>query len=115
MQGQSICHHETGVLFTLPKFSHAASWKKVTIAEMKAFIACIINTGLVKMPFIRSYLSCNRFRNFLRFLKRFSQNRFLLISKFLHLTDNTQVDESLVGTKSNSSLLEYLTNKLYNR
>lgn len=67
--------------------SRARKWKDITIPELKAFIACIINMGLQKRPSISSYWSTNDSQYNPWFHRMFSRNRFQLILKFLHLAD----------------------------
>jgi hypothetical protein len=119
----------------------------VAVIEMKVFIAIILEMDITKMPTIFSYWA-NNSRSIPWFGKMMSRNRFQLLLKFSHLTDNSKllppgnekydpcakfqpivdhanrlfhhhytphehlsVDETLVGTKSHSQLLQYLPNK----
>lgn len=127
-------------------------WKNVTIVEMKAFLACIINMGLNKKPTIRAYWSTKSSQVTPWFNKMFPLVRFEMLMKFFHLVNSEacpapghpdydpclryqplvdhanhvfrhhytpheqiSIDESLVGTKCHTSLLQYLPNKHHHR
>lgn len=119
-------------------------WLPVTELEMKVFIACILNMGLIRKPALFSYWSTTACNLTSWFSQMFPQNQFQLILKFFHFTDNSKltlpydpcakfqplcdnanrlfrhyyvtykqlsIDESLVGTKSHMSLMQYLPKK----
>ncbi|GLV40065.1 hypothetical protein CBL_02950 [Carabus blaptoides fortunei] len=67
--------------------SRAKSWKLVTIIEMKAFIAVLLEMGITRRPSINSYWSKGS-RSIPWFGKMFARDRFQLILKFFHLVDN---------------------------
>jgi hypothetical protein len=125
-------------------------WQAVTVIEMKAFIAVLLEMGITKRPTIFSYWA-NNSRSIPWFGKIMSRNCFQLLLKFFYLTDNTKllppgnekydhcaefqpivdhanlfrhhymphehlsVNETLVGTKSHSQLLQYLPNKHHHK
>ncbi|XP_049812674.1 piggyBac transposable element-derived protein 4-like [Schistocerca nitens] len=132
--------------------SRLKQWQPTTVAEMRAFIAAVLNMGLIKKPTIFSYWSTDA--NLLTpwFSQMFSRNRFQLLLRFFHFVDNSKlhppghplcdptakfqvlvdiannvflryytphqqlsVDESLVGTKAYSHLIQYLPNKHHHR
>lgn len=119
---------------------------------MKAFIATILNMGLVRKPTIQSYWSTKSSLQTPWFGKMFSRNRFECLLQFFHIVDNStlakpgdpnydpcakfnplldhanrifrtyytphreiSIDESLVGTKSHSQIMQYLPNKHHHR
>ncbi|KAL6417077.1 hypothetical protein ACFW04_013006 [Cataglyphis niger] len=63
-------------------------WTPVTVLEMKAFIAVLLEMGITRKPNIRSYWSENS-RNIPWFQRMFSRNRFQHILKYFHLVDNS--------------------------
>ncbi|XP_047359464.1 piggyBac transposable element-derived protein 4-like [Vespa velutina] len=63
-------------------------WTPVTMLEMKAFIAVLLEMGITKKPNIRLYWSKNPCN--IPWLRRmFSRNRFQQILKYFHLIDNS--------------------------
>lgn len=62
-------------------------WKPITIIEMRAFLAVLLEMGITKRPTISSYWSENS-RYIPWFHKMFSRTRFQLILRFFHLVDN---------------------------
>lgn len=127
-------------------------WKNVTVEEMRAFIATILNMGLVNKNTISSYWSTESNISTPWFSQMFSRGRFNSLLQFFHVVDNTRlekpghpdydptakfapvtehanrvfrthytphrelsIDESLVGTKSHTQLIQYLPNKHHHR
>jgi hypothetical protein len=66
-------------------------WKPTTVAELKAWIGCLIAMGLNKLPTIKMYWESPW--EFSLVTKRFTRNRFLSIKKYLHLADNSGLVE----------------------
>jgi hypothetical protein len=132
--------------------SYTSGWTNISMAELKGFLACIINMGITKRPTIESYWFTKKSQYLPWFHEMFSRNRFQLILKFFHiantknhprpgtpgydpcaniqpLIDNTNnlfrhhytpreqlsIDESLVGTKNQTQLMQYLPNKRHHR
>ncbi|XP_067141226.1 piggyBac transposable element-derived protein 4-like [Centruroides vittatus] len=124
------------------------NWSRISVVEIKGFIACILNMGLIKKPTIESYWSTSSSQATPWFGKMFSRTRFYHLLRFFHLVDNSKlsgrgeqgydpcakfqplvdhanrvfrhhytphqqicVDESLVGTKNRTSLMQYLPKK----
>ncbi|KAI4487100.1 hypothetical protein M0802_012014 [Mischocyttarus mexicanus] len=135
----------------VPRSSRVLVGKKTTIAELRAFIAVLLEMGITRRPTLFSYWSRN-YRYILWFGQMFSRNRFQLLCKFFHIVGNStigawdsyeydptgkfhsvvshanrkfkfyyepnqhlSVDESLVGTKSRSTLTQYMPNKKHHR
>lgn len=132
---------------TLKETSPVRKWKVTCAAEMKGFIAIILNMGLVRKPTIYSYWSRTVSQSTPWFPSVMVRDRFHLLLKFFHLvrtplptpgdpnydpcarfapiidvanrqfkyhyTPNKQlsVDESLIGTKNKTQLIQYLPNK----
>lgn len=143
------------VIQSLPETSPRSrknDWIPVSLNEMMAFIAVIINMGVVRKPTIPSYWSKSESLATPWFGKMFKRNRFQLILSFFHIVDNStlptvnqpdydgaqkfqplvdhcnrlfkhfytahqqlSVDESLIGTKSQTALTQYLPNKHHHR
>lgn len=132
--------------------SRLHSWVAVTNSEIRAFIAVILNMGLIKKPTIFSYWTINKSQATPWFRQMFTRNRFQIILNFFHLVDNTKlpnstqpnydpaqkfqplidhcnrlfqrfyvghqqlsIDESLIGTKGQTALMQYLPNKHHHR
>ena len=72
-------------------------WKEVTVAELKAWIGCLIAMGLNKLPDIKMYWDTTWKLSLVA--NRFTRKRFLSIKKYLHLADN----EDIVDQKDSSS------------
>lgn len=68
--------------------SRTHEWKNVTLPEMKAFIATILNMGLVRKSTIESYWSTTGSLLTPWFAKMFSRYRFQCILQFFHVVDN---------------------------
>ncbi|XP_033354739.1 piggyBac transposable element-derived protein 4-like isoform X1 [Bombus vosnesenskii] len=64
-------------------------WKPVTLLEIKAFIAVLLEMGITRRPTIFSYWTENS-RSIPWFSKMFSRNRFQLIYQCFHLVDNKE-------------------------
>lgn len=132
--------------------SRKQNWVAVGLTEMKAFIAVILNMGLIRKPTIPSYWSTKDSQATPWFRKMFTRNRFQLLLAFFHIVDNTKlpkanqpdydasqkfqpllehcnrlfkffytahqqvsVDETLIGTKSQTAITQYLPNKHHHR
>lgn len=132
--------------------ARAKAWKNTTLNEIKGFIAVLLNMNLIRRPTIASYWSTSPSQNFPWFSRMFSRNRFQLLLRFFHLTDNRNIpdpgqpnydpcarmeplvdhanrlfrhhytphqqisiDESLIGTKNHTQLMQYLPNKHHHR
>uniref|UniRef100_A0A1B0BVJ0 PiggyBac transposable element-derived protein domain-containing protein n=1 Tax=Glossina palpalis gambiensis TaxID=67801 RepID=A0A1B0BVJ0_9MUSC len=63
-------------------------WTSVTVFEMKAYIAVLVEMEIPRKPNISSYWSENS-RNIPWFRRMFSRNRFQHILKYFHLDDNS--------------------------
>ena len=77
---------------TQKPYSRVHIWIKIghtTLEEMWAFLAIVINIGLVRKPTLFSYWdSVNPSQSTSWFIKHFNRDRFFLLLKFLHFADN---------------------------
>ncbi|XP_023216792.1 uncharacterized protein LOC111619320 [Centruroides sculpturatus] len=71
--------------------SYLKDWTKVSVPEMKGFLACILNMGLIKNPNIASYWSTSYLSHSSWFGEMFSKQRFSRLLRFFHLVDNTKL------------------------
>ncbi|KAG0414573.1 hypothetical protein HPB47_008269 [Ixodes persulcatus] len=75
--------------------SRAAAWKLLTAEELKVFLALILLQGIIDKPELAMYWSTRRILQTPIFGELMSKNRFHLIMKFLHFSDNEdEIDES---------------------
>jgi hypothetical protein len=82
---QFLAAHET-----LSPRSRVRQWQAVTVIETKAFIAILLEMGVTKRLTIFSYWA-NNSRSIPWCGKMMSRNRFQLLLKFFHLTDNSKL------------------------
>ena len=61
------------------------NWTPVTVQEMKAFVAVILNMGIIKIPDLKDYWSTNIVLNIPFFHSVFSRNQFFQIFGTLHI------------------------------
>jgi len=73
-----------------PVTKHACreEWKPVSIIEMKKFLGLIFVTGIVRKPKLELYWSTRKIFQTPLFPQTMSRNRFKLIQRYLHLSDN---------------------------
>lgn len=71
----------------LSPFSRVKKWVDVTLLEMKAFLAILLNMGMIRKPSIASYWDTDYTQSTPYFAKIMSSNRFILILKFFHIVD----------------------------
>jgi len=70
-------------------------WKTVTVAELKAWVGCLIAMGLNQKNNIRMYWE--PVWRLPIVADRFTENRFMAIKKYLHLADNSVIAETKVS------------------
>jgi len=70
------------------KHAHSEEWKPVTVIEMKKFLGLIFVTGIVRKPKLELYWSTRRIFQTPIFPQTMSRNRFQLIQRYLHFSDN---------------------------
>ncbi|XP_023241866.1 piggyBac transposable element-derived protein 4-like [Centruroides sculpturatus] len=67
------------------------NWTKISVLEIKGFIACILNMGLIKKRAIAYYWSTSSSQATPWFGKMFSRTRFYHLLRFFHLVDNSKL------------------------
>jgi DNA excision repair protein ERCC-6 len=82
-----ICHHTNDYAKQMSSIHPDPDWKPVTIAELKAWVGCLIAMGLNKLPQIKMYWETPWQLSLVT--NRFTRLRFLSIRKYLHLADNS--------------------------
>ena len=96
----------------LQRRSRLHDWYDVTVPEMKAFVGCILNMGLNRKHTIESYWdSSNWSQNFPIFRQIFTLDRFKLILRFFHVSDNDNAPEEPDQIYKFRSVLEHLNKK----
>ncbi|CAK1596303.1 unnamed protein product [Parnassius mnemosyne] len=78
----------------IPSGSRQHAWVPVTLDEMKKFLALIGWMGLVKLPSIKDYWRVHKLYNIPLARTVMPRNRFELLLKFIHFSDNTLADPS---------------------
>ncbi|XP_030018120.1 piggyBac transposable element-derived protein 4-like isoform X2 [Sphaeramia orbicularis] len=68
--------------------SRIHAWKPVTVSEMKTFLGLFFLTGIIRKPELEMYWSADEILATSYFCKVMSRNRFEIIWKFLHFSDN---------------------------
>ena len=63
------------------------NWKPVSVKEMKAFVAIILNMGIIQLTNLKDYWSTQHTVNISFFRSVFSRNRFFQIFGALHVGD----------------------------
>jgi hypothetical protein len=64
------------------------NWTRITVHEMKGFLTCILNMGIMKKPTIASYWSTLCYKATPWFGKMFTKHCFSHLLRFFHLTNN---------------------------
>ena len=112
----------------------------MTVDEMKAFIACILNMGIIQLPYLKDYRTRSTATNVPFFSSVFSRDRFFQIFGTLHARDidsticrqkiqpfldllcprfeavytsdqHVAVDESVIAFRGRVGFLQYLKGK----
>ncbi|KAM7281296.1 piggyBac transposable element-derived protein 4-like, partial [Ixodes scapularis] len=68
--------------------SHLKTWRQIDKKELMTFFALIILQGVIEKPDVKSYWSTREVLRTPAFGDVISRDRFMLIMKFLHFTDN---------------------------
>ncbi|KAM3876247.1 piggyBac transposable element-derived protein 4-like [Diretmus argenteus] len=74
--------------------SRVNAWVPLTVVELKRFLGLLFLTGLIKKPSIAEYWSVDVALETPYFRKTMPRNRFQLIWRFIHFSDNREVDGS---------------------
>jgi hypothetical protein len=77
---------------TLKPRSRVRMWEPVTGEEIYVALGLMMLMGIVEMPTIKSYISKDPFLETPIFYQTMTQDRFELITKFLHFMDNSTRD-----------------------
>ncbi|CAB4043789.1 Hypothetical predicted protein, partial [Paramuricea clavata] len=70
-----------------------ALWTDVTVEEIMAFMGVVIAMGMTHLPEVFDYWRTEPILSMPWYSSIFSRTRFLLISRYLHLADNTMQPE----------------------
>lgn len=81
-QGKILCSQNT------KSKSRIKNWKNITRDDMEIFLGLIFFTGHISAPTISHYWQTNDLYNFNVFRNAMSRDRFLLILRCLHFTEN---------------------------
>ncbi|KAM3857245.1 piggyBac transposable element-derived protein 4-like [Diretmus argenteus] len=73
-------------------YSRLNAWKPLTVGELKRFLGLLFLTGLIRKPSLAEYWSLNTALETPYFRATMPRNRFQLIWRFLHFSDNREVD-----------------------
>lgn len=88
------------------------AWKPVTVPEMKTFLGLFFLTGIIRKPDLEMYWSTDEILATPFFSKCMSRNRFEIIWRFLHFSDNksrsVNSDDKLYKVRP---VLDYLVSK----
>ncbi|XP_057308123.1 uncharacterized protein LOC130646009 [Hydractinia symbiolongicarpus] len=88
MENNMCAEAEINKLRPLRRSSHLHQWKEVSSQEMRCFIAVMLHMGFLNMPTIEHYWSQDIFYNSSSSSRVMSRNRFQLILRFWHFSDN---------------------------
>ena len=64
-------------------------WTKITVGELKAFLGFSVLMGVNQLPEIKDYWKKSEYFHYSPIADRITRDRFLEISRFLHLVDNS--------------------------
>ena len=78
---------------SLKRKARASNWSATNPAEMKQFIGCLLLTGIDKKPHIEDYWSSDPLLQMPVFGNTMPRDRFALLLKFLHFSDNEACPE----------------------
>ena len=73
-------------------YSRVNAWKPLTVGELKRFLGLLFLTGLIRKPSLEEYWSVHTALETPYFRATMPRNRFQLIWRFLHFSDNREVD-----------------------
>ena len=72
--------------------SRMHAWKPVTVPELKTFLGLYFLTGVIRKPSLKMYWCTDEILATPYFNRSMSRNRFQLIWRFLHFSDNESFD-----------------------
>ena len=99
----------------LPRHARAASWKPVTIPEMKKFLAIYFLSGIVRKSQVEQYWSTDSYSQTPGFGSIMSRDHFLAILQFLHFANNetAQAGDRLAMLRPLTDMLTGIFQDLY--
>jgi hypothetical protein len=77
----------------LKTYARANEWKELTVAELWIYLALVFLMGIIDKPTVASYWSRRKSLQTPFFGDFMSANRFLLITKFLHFANESDLDQ----------------------
>ncbi|KAK9889678.1 hypothetical protein WA026_007057 [Henosepilachna vigintioctopunctata] len=90
--------------------SRITRWKPVCSEEMLKFVALILHTGTIKMNRLQDFWKCHPLFNLTCFSAYMSRDRFLLILRCLHFTQN--MDNNLDRLQKIRPIINFFNNKM---
>lgn len=93
----------------LRRTSRYNAWTEVNAEEMKKFIGILYLMGIVRLPTIEHYWSCNVMYNFNGCKTVMSRNRFQMILRFWHFANN---EEETTRLDKIMPLIDHLNDKM---
>ena len=72
--------------------SRTNAWRPITLPELKIFLGLFFLTGIIRKPQMKTYWCTDEMLATPYFNRCMSRNRFQIIWRFLHFTDNTLID-----------------------
>ena len=95
-----------------PVTKHARSeeWKPVTVIEMKKFLGLIFVTGIVQKPKLELYWSMRGIFQTPVFSQTMSRNKFQLIHRYLHFSDNNAAGTNEDRLCNIRTILDFVVN-----
>ena len=91
--------------------SRLFKWEPVTAAEIRLYIAVLIYRGLVYKPREHLYYTKNKLFQTPGFRRILSQNKLVLLEKFLHFCNNQELPENYNKTAKIQPVLEMLNKR----
>ena len=70
------------------------AWVEITLAELKGYIGFCILMGLVQLPELSDYLKSDPYFHYAPLADRISRRRFMEITRYLHITNNGDLQQS---------------------
>jgi hypothetical protein len=90
--------------------SPITAWKHTNIQEMKLFIGLLFHTGSIRVNRLEDYWKTSELFSINFFRQHMSRNRFMLILRNLHFTDNENHDNNRLNKIE--PLVKYFNNKM---
>lgn len=92
--------------------SRITRWKPVTSAEMLIFIGLVLHTGTIRTNRLQDYWKGHPLFNLQCFSKHMSRDRFLLIMRCLHFTENAPAGTATDRLHKIKSVLKFFNKKM---